>query len=90
MPISLSKTGLSATSYVTGITPQESSFMKLNDEVVKESEKIVKLNEELAEEREKILKLNIEITTLYNYIKIIEEKLRCFFDVDTEFIIEKN
>jgi hypothetical protein len=64
------------TSYVTGITPTEKSIIELNNEVDKGNEKISDLDK-------KISNLNI-------YIKLIEDKLSCFFDVDDDFIIEGN
>ena len=64
------------TSFVTGSQPCDKNIIELNKEMDKGNEKISNLNKEM-------LKLN-------NYIKLIEDKLSCFFDVDDDYIIEGN
>lgn len=51
---------------------------------------ILDLNRKVEENNRKVQESNKEILKLNNYIKTMEEKLSCFFDVDDEFIIEGN
>jgi hypothetical protein len=51
---------------------------------------ILDLNRKVEENNRKVQESNKEILKLNNYIKMMEEKLSCFFDVDDEFIIEGN
>jgi len=48
------------------------------------------LDRKVGENNRKIEENNREMLKLNNYIKILEEKLSCFFDVDDDFIIEGN
>lgn len=75
MSTQLSKFRLT-TSFITGSSPCDKNIIKLKKEVDKGNKKFSALSEEM-------LKLN-------NYIKLIEDKLSCFFEVDDDFIIEGN
>jgi len=78
------------TSFVTGSQPCDKNIIELNKEMDKGNEKISNLNKEMDKGNEKISNLNKEMLKLNNYIKLIEDKLSCFFDVDDDYIIEGN
>ena len=63
------------TSFITG------NFIDKN--ILDLNRKVEENNRKVEESNEKILKLN-------HYIKMMEDKLSCFFDVDGEYIIDGN
>ena len=70
------------TSFITG-NFIDKNILDLNRKVEENNRKVEENNRKVEESNEKILKLN-------HYIKMMEDKLSCFFDVDGEYIINGN